>query len=200
MGINDFAFGEDGQIITCSSDRSVKMWKINEKTLDEQRVLNLSEFDATGLKDNVEKQQLGVLTESEKVYSVQCNSDINVWAPDNEVPTTIRGHSNNVTKVINFNDKFMISGDQDGRVLCWNLESGSASRPVGVYKLPIGVQALACNSQFVYAGSADMNVMQFSMGENGLESVGELKKKHSSVFQMIATETMVYTLYTDKSI
>jgi len=45
-----------------------------------------------------------------------------------------------------------------------------------------------------------MNVMQFSMGENGLESVGELKKKHSSVFQMIATETMVYTLYTDKSI
>jgi len=35
MGINDFAFGEDGHIITCSSDRSVKMWKINEKTLDE---------------------------------------------------------------------------------------------------------------------------------------------------------------------
>ena len=38
------------------------------------------------------------------------------------------------------------------------------------------------------------------MGENGLQSVCELKKKHSSVFQMIATDTMVYALYTDKSI
>lgn len=55
MGINDFVFAEEGQIITCSSDRTVKQWKINEKTLDEERVHNLSEFDTTGLKDNVEK-------------------------------------------------------------------------------------------------------------------------------------------------
>jgi hypothetical protein len=94
-----------------------------------------------------------------------------------------------VTKVINFNEKFIVSGDQDGRLLCWNLDTFEASRPVGVYKLPIAIQALACNSSFVYAGSADMNVMQFSVDAEGLKSVGELKKKHSSIFQMIATDT-----------
>ena len=70
MGINDFSFGEDGKIITCSSDRTVKLWKINEKTLDEEKTYNLSEFDATGLKDNVEKQQLGLMLHGQNIYSV----------------------------------------------------------------------------------------------------------------------------------
>jgi len=66
MGINDFSFADDGQIVTCSSDRTIKHWKINEKSLDEERTLNLSEFDTTGLKDNVEKQQLGILLDAQK--------------------------------------------------------------------------------------------------------------------------------------
>jgi WD40 repeat protein len=60
MGINDLSFGEEGQIFTCSSDRTVKEWKLSE-TLEEVKTYNLSEFDATGLKDNVEKQQLGLM-------------------------------------------------------------------------------------------------------------------------------------------
>lgn len=198
MGINDFAFGQDGQIITCSSDRTVKNWKINEKTLEEQKIFSLSEFDTTGLKDNVEKQQLGVLLESEKIYSVQCNSDINVWAQDTEQPVeTIRGHSNNVTKVVNWCDKLIISGDSDGRILSWNPNTYTASRPTGVYKLPIGIQALACNSKYVYTASADMNVMQFSIEDSGLTSACDLKKKHSSICQMVATDTSLHALFTN---
>jgi WD40 repeat protein len=64
MGINDFCFADDGQIVTCSSDRTIKQWKINNPTLDEERTLNLSEFDTTGLTDNVEKQQLGLLLDA----------------------------------------------------------------------------------------------------------------------------------------
>jgi WD40 repeat protein len=45
-----------------------------------------------------------------------------------------------------------------------------------------------------------MNVLQYSVDDSGLKSVGELQKKHSSVLQMIATESLVYALYTDKSI
>lgn len=94
----------------------------------------------------------------------------------------------------------MISADTDGRILSWNPETYCASRPTGIYKLPIHVQALACNSKFIYAGSADMNLIQYSVDDNGLTSVGDLCKKHSSVLQMIATESLVYALYTDKSI
>lgn len=63
MGINDMTFtGNAGEIITCSSDRTAKLWKldIEGKDLQEVRVLNLSEADATEITDNVEKQLLGV--------------------------------------------------------------------------------------------------------------------------------------------
>ena len=57
MGINDFSFGDQNEIITCSSDRSVKTWKIDieGKVIDEVRSLTLSDFDDKGLKENVEK-------------------------------------------------------------------------------------------------------------------------------------------------
>jgi WD40 repeat protein len=132
--------------------------------------------------------------------SVQCNSDINVWSLEGETPTTVRGHSNTITKVINFADKWLISADQDGRLLCWNPETHEATRPSGVYKHPIQVVALASNSTHAYSGSADMHMMQFSVNDSGLTSVGELQKKHSSLVQMIATETMVYALFLDRSI
>lgn len=46
-----------------------------------------------------------------------------------------------------------------------------------------------------------MNLIQYTVDDQGnLTSVGDLIKKHSSVLQMIATETLIYTLYTDKSI
>jgi WD40 repeat protein len=43
-------------------------------------------------------------------------------------------------------------------------------------------------------------MMQFAVGDDGLSSFGELQKKHSSLVQLIATETMVYALFLDRSI
>lgn len=115
MGINDFCFGENEQIVTCSSDRSVKVWavKIDEKTVDEVRKLGLSEEDDKGLKDNVEKQQLGCLVDAQNnIMSVQCNSDINVWNTDSDLPfTTIRGHSNSILKTTTIGDNYIVAGD-----------------------------------------------------------------------------------------
>jgi WD40 repeat protein len=78
-----------------------------------------------------------------------------VWSPDSDTPTTVRGHSNTVTKVINCADKWLVSADQDGRLLCWNTETHEASRPSGVYKHPIQVVALAANQKYIYSGSGD---------------------------------------------
>jgi WD40 repeat protein len=67
MGINDFSFMENEQIVTCSSDRTVKVWslKVEDKAIDEVRKLGLSEEDDKGLKDNVEKQQLGCAVDAQ---------------------------------------------------------------------------------------------------------------------------------------
>jgi len=63
MGIQDLAFSKnENELITCSSDRSVKTWKLNleAKTLEDGKVLQLPKADVDGIKDNVEKQQLGL--------------------------------------------------------------------------------------------------------------------------------------------
>jgi len=57
MGINDFVFSGKNEIATCSSDRTVKTWKIDieAKTMTEVRTLAIHDDDNAALKDNVEK-------------------------------------------------------------------------------------------------------------------------------------------------
>lgn len=58
MGINDFCFtANPNEIITCSSDRSAKVWIVNFETkkLDEVTTHNLSEADDKEFTDNVDK-------------------------------------------------------------------------------------------------------------------------------------------------
>lgn len=64
MGINDLFFSQiANELITCSSDKTAKVWKVNfeDKKLEEIRTLELSQADADQIKDNVDKQQLGVI-------------------------------------------------------------------------------------------------------------------------------------------
>jgi WD40 repeat protein len=58
MGINDFVFtSKPNEIITCSSDRTAKVWTLNfeSKQLDEVRTITYSAEDDAEYKDNVEK-------------------------------------------------------------------------------------------------------------------------------------------------
>ena len=81
-----------------------------------------------------------------------------------------------------------MTGDNDGRILSWDWQTGVASRPVGLYKHKIGISALAANSKYVYSASGDQTVMVYSMedcaeqGGLALKSVlPDFVKKHSSV-------------------
>ena len=61
------------------------------------------------------------------VIAVSCNSDINRWelfgslllqgGEEEEPVETIRGHMNSVNALAMWHQKFIISGDTDGRVL-----------------------------------------------------------------------------------
>jgi WD40 repeat protein len=58
MGINDFSFtSTPWEIATCSSDRSVKVWKIDmeAKSVTEVRAMALHDDDIAAYKDNVDK-------------------------------------------------------------------------------------------------------------------------------------------------
>jgi len=58
QGINDMCFTQnENEVITCSSDRTARVHKIDfdNKALEHKAVLNISDFDTEGYKDNVEK-------------------------------------------------------------------------------------------------------------------------------------------------
>lgn len=59
QGINDLCFTQnENETVTCSSDRTIRVLGIDyeNKALEQKTVLNISDFDANGYKDNVEKQ------------------------------------------------------------------------------------------------------------------------------------------------
>jgi len=103
MGINDICFtGNEFEIVTCSSDRTVKVWKVNMEgqKLEEVRSLELSGADAEQIKDNVDKQLLGLAYNNvtKCIMTASCNSEINMWNEEsNVVDSTVRGHTNSVT-------------------------------------------------------------------------------------------------------
>mmetsp|Transcript_9265 Transcript_9265/g.15584 ORF Transcript_9265/g.15584 Transcript_9265/m.15584 type:complete len:204 (-) Transcript_9265:632-1243(-) len=203
MGINDFAFSTTAnELVTCSSDRSLKVWKMDvaSKALDEVKTLSYTKADLEQITDNVEKQVLGVLVDEQKelILSASCNSDINVWQlaqEGSEASQTLRGHSNTVTKVVALSESTVVSGDQDGRILVWDTKTGLASRPPKNFRHKIQVVGLAANATHVYSGSADATMMQFEIcrGEESKSEGGEVTlkptkdafvKKGSSILQI----------------
>ena len=106
MGINDFCFtSNENEIITCSSDRTAKVWKVDFEgnKLDEVRTLVLSEADSEEFKENVDKQILGAIysKEAQNILAVTHNSDLQVWSEEANTPVkTIRGHNSQINKVV----------------------------------------------------------------------------------------------------
>lgn len=216
QGITDVAFTHnEHEIVTCSSDRTARVHRIDyeNKTLEHKTVLNISDFDTNGYADNIDKQQLGVLFSDvdKELMTVNLHSDINVWPLTSDAvkpAKTIRGHSNAIKAMTIFDGKIPITGDNDGRILSWDIKTAQANRPIGLYKHKIGITALACNSKFVYSASGDMAVMVYELKEekelqSGLSLCSVLPdfvKKNSSVANFIATDEVLYAFYLDKSI
>ena len=158
--------------------------------MDETKAYKLSAADQDGLKENVEKQILGVRNDGETVLAVSCNSDINRWElQGGEEPVeTIRGHAHSVNALAIYKQKFIISGDTDGRVLVWDIQTGRCTRPEGAYKYKSGVSAVACNDKFVYTSGTDMTMLSYEITGNLDDYQFFMKslqkepiKKHSSV-------------------
>jgi WD40 repeat protein len=140
---------------------------------------------------------LGLIFEGENTLGVSKNSDIHVWTGAATSPNqTLRGHANKVTKIANFNNKWIVSGDDDGRILIWNPKTSHASRPPTDFRSKISVSALACNSTKLYVAFADQNIGQYSLDQDGkCESmIAGFLKLESNVQRIEATDDIVVYL------
>jgi WD40 repeat protein len=120
----------------------------------------------------VDKQLLGlaVHAQSDSVLAVSFNSDINSW--QQEKISTQRGHQAPITQLVVLENGCLVSGDNEGRILLWNSQSGEAERPESLFKHKIQVVGLTSNSKFVYSGSADQHMMQYAISAAENASVG----------------------------
>jgi WD40 repeat protein len=173
QGINDLCFtSNENEVVTCSSDRTTRVHAIDfeNKALQHKTVLNISDFDADGYKENIEKQQLGLLfsDKDQEIMTVNLHSDINVWSNTDlqEKPNkTIRGHCNAIKAMTIFNGTIPVTGCLDGRLLSWDMQTGLANRAVGHYKHKIGISSMTSNSKWVYSFAGDQTAMVYEMKE-----------------------------------
>lgn len=101
-----------------------------------------------------------------------------------------------MTTLTNFNNKWVVSGDNLGRILFWDPVTGAASRPALNYQNKAACREVVSNSQFVYAAFEDQSLVQYQLNEAGewtsLQS--EFVKQESNVKHIVATEDFVYTI------
>lgn len=129
MSITDVIQVSPGLIATTSSDQHVLTHKydLEAGSIETVGTFTLQEADAAGITDKADKQQLAIAAYNSHLFSSSNNSDINVWKSDEPgaAISVMRGHKNTVTAMLQAG-KYLLTGDIDGRILSWNLETGMA--------------------------------------------------------------------------
>jgi WD40 repeat protein len=106
-----------------------------------------------------------------------------------------------------FGGNIPITGDNDGRILSWDVNTMMANRPVGILKHKIGISALACNSKYVFSGAENKTFMVWEVKESehqaGLSlcaALPDFQEKDSTIQQIVATDELIFVLYRDTKI
>jgi len=117
---------------------------------------------------------LAVDKEAKTLIGMILHSDINIWKEGETQPSQVlRGHHNTVTAVANFKNELIITGDNDGRILSWDPNTGLASRSETNFICKLGISAIASNSKFVYSGCQGKSMQQFTVEDGRLKSVND---------------------------
>ncbi|KAJ3110660.1 hypothetical protein HK100_002959 [Physocladia obscura] len=119
-GIFSISWNREGtQLVSCSSDTTVKIWDIASKTV----VNTFNVGETSGL---VENQQVGCLWQGEYIISLSLNGDINYFEKSSTTPVrVVKGHQKAITALTTVpSTKTFYTGSYDGQVHAWSLENG----------------------------------------------------------------------------
>ncbi|ORY37693.1 WD40 repeat-like protein [Rhizoclosmatium globosum] len=119
-GIFSISFNKDGsQLISASSDGTVKLWNVVAKTLDQTFVVG----------SDVESQQVGCLWQGDFIISLSLNGDINYFQKGTAAPVKIvKGHQKAITALATVpSANTFYTGSYDGRVHAWSFQDGKVA-------------------------------------------------------------------------
>jgi WD40 repeat protein len=197
MAIISCAYLDDARLATCSIDRTVKIWDLNEKKL----LFTL--IPAEG-KLGTPYIFCGIVCDGKKIVAVSLNGTLYSWdvetLDDNKLPDLILyGHQNPVTSLdMAKNAKEIITGDTNNLVLIWG-EDGLAKvlYEGGKEKKGISHIALSLDESLVYITEVQGNLLCFdrASGEKKFE-IEDIKGNFKGIVPSRKNNDELYALQT----
>ena len=197
MAIISCAYLDDARLATCSIDRTVKIWDLNEKKL----LFTL--IPAEG-KLGTPYIFCGIVCDGKKIVAVSLNGTLYSWdvetLDDNKLPDLILyGHQNPVTSLdMAKNAKEIITGDTNNLVLIWG-EDGLAKvlYEGGKEKKGISHIALSFDESLVYITEVQGNLLCFdrASGEKKFE-IEDIKGNFKGIVPSRKNNDELYALQT----
>ena len=197
MAIISCAYLDDTRLATCSIDRTVKIWDLNEKKL----LFTL--IPAEG-KLGTPYIFCGIVCDGKKIVTVSLNGTLYSWdvetLDDNKLPDLILyGHQNPVISLdMAKNAKEIITGDTNNLVLIWG-EDGLAKvlYEGGKEKKGISHIALSFDESLVYITEVQGNLLCFdrASGEKKFE-IEDIKGNFKGIVPSRKNNDELYALQT----
>ena len=197
MAIISCAYLDDARLATCSIDRTVKIWDLNEKKL----LFTL--IPAEG-KLGTPYIFCGIVCDGKKIVAVSLNGTLYSWdvetLDDNKLPDLILyGYQNPVTSLdMAKNAKEIITGDTNNLVLIWG-EDGLAKvlYEGGKEKKGISHIALSFDESLVYITEVQGNLLCFdrASGEKKFE-IEDIKGNFKGIVPSRKNNDELYALQT----
>ena len=113
------------QLLTASTDKTIKSFKL--EPMEQVSEFKVNSYITQSIPDKEKHlgQLLSVTHANDNVVGLLGTGDIFKWSQPGETDQAISGHSNYVTQMEEYNG-LILSGDVDGKILTWNLETGAA--------------------------------------------------------------------------
>ncbi|XP_014231667.1 actin-interacting protein 1 isoform X2 [Trichogramma pretiosum] len=167
-GVYGLAWKPDGtQLLTCSGDKTCKLWDVETRTLVDEFVMG----------NTVDDQQVSCLWQGNHVLSVSLSGFINYLDLNNPLKPLriIKGHNKPITVLTTSLDKSTIyTGSHDGYVTSWKSATGENDRVQGQGH-GNQINGMKAGADLVYTAGIDDTLRTFDIATNSYENTQVLR-------------------------
>lgn len=172
----------NGYLITGSSDKTIKIWDIENSKLVKVLTNHTSGIYALTIWNN---------------YLISGSSDktIRIWDLENfNLLTTILAHQNQIYS-LSCHDNFLISSSLDKTIKIWNIE---AKKLIGVINLELSAWCIIIHDNKIFAGLSDGTLRVYNLANGKL--ISSCKEHSEAITQIKIYNNKVYTCSKDQTI
>ena len=169
MAIIGVCWIDNTTLATCSLDRSVKIWDLNEKAC--KFTLYPKEKSLLGVPDSA----CGIRTNGKWVFTLSLSGVLNFWDLSNLTDEKIAdrvidGHQNYVSAIVHVKSKnLVLSGDVNGKIIAWKADDNEFVKTFLVGDKKVVSLALTLDERTLVVFSLDGSVSGYDIDSGKLK-------------------------------